>query len=62
MIDYKKIFVSSDQPVICPICGARTEIILDLSHTQKQTTIHECLADNCSLRFVVETDDYFIDK
>ncbi|CAN5293694.1 hypothetical protein BH09BAC2_BH09BAC2_03830 [soil metagenome] len=54
-INFKKIFIYSDQPVTCPKCGVRTEIILDLSHTIQQTQIHKC-NDNCKFQFVLQAD------
>lgn len=54
MIDYKEIILFSDQPITCPKCGSRTEILLDLSHTKNQTQIHQCLALRCNFKFVVE--------
>lgn len=57
MIDYKEIFLSSDQPVTCPKCGSRTETIFDLSHTRNQTQVHKCLTRHCDFKFVVETDN-----
>ena len=57
MIDYIEVFVFSDQPVTYSLCGARTYIILDLSHTQNQSQIHECLANNCSYLFVIQKDE-----
>ncbi len=32
MIDYFDVYIFSDRPATCPICGSRSEIILDLSH------------------------------
>jgi hypothetical protein len=37
-------FIKTEQPTICPFCGNRTEIILDLSHTSQETQIHQCLS------------------
>lgn len=56
MIDFSYVLIANDQPVTCPKCGARTDIMLDLSHTTNQTQIHECLNEKCSNLFVVEKD------
>lgn len=57
MIDYNEVIVCCDQPVVCPICGARTEIIVDMSHTNTGSQIHNCLAAECDYEFVVVTDN-----
>jgi hypothetical protein len=56
MPDFKLVYLYSDQPTTCPTCGARTEILLDLSHTRVMTQIHGCLEANCKLIFVMQTD------
>ncbi len=56
MINYSEVFIYSDQPTTCPKCSARTEIILDLSHTKDQTQIHVCINENCRFAFVMEYD------
>lgn len=50
------IFIYSDQPTTCPICGLRSEIILDLSHTNSQTQIHLCNNDHCKYEFILQSD------
>lgn len=57
MIDYKEVITYNDQPVTCPNCGNRTEIVLDLSHTREQTQIHKCLYKYCKNEFVTQKDD-----
>ncbi len=56
MIDFTTVFIYSAQPVTCPMCGVRTDIILDLSHTRNQTQIHKCFNKECNYEFVVEKD------
>jgi len=41
-----------DQPTTCPICGARTDIVSDLSHTKLKLQIHECLNAQCRYIFL----------
>jgi hypothetical protein len=55
-MDYSDIYIMNDQPTTCPICGSRTELILDLSDTVEKTQYHKCLAVNCSYKFIVEED------
>lgn len=57
MIDFKEVLTYNDQPVTCPNCGNRTEIILDFSHTTEQTQVHRCLSNNCAKEFVTQKDD-----
>jgi hypothetical protein len=54
MIDYTEVITYKDQPVTCPNCGNRTEIILDFSHTSEQTQIHKCLSENCKNEFITQ--------
>lgn len=57
MIDFKEVLTYNDQPITCPNCGNRTEIILDFSHTTEQTQVHRCLSNNCVNEFVTQKDD-----
>jgi len=58
MIDYSEVYLFSDQPTTCPICGSRTEITLDLFSTPEQTQHHICLSDKCSFEFVMQRSNY----
>lgn len=51
---YSNLFVFSDQPTTCPLCGARTEIIIDMSHTIYGSQVEECLG--CEYQFVVQAE------
>ena len=53
---FKEIIVYNEQPVTCPYCGNRTEIILDLSHTIEQIQIHKCLSERYQHKFVTQRD------
>lgn len=57
MIDFSEVYTHSDQPVTCPSCGNRTEIILDLAHTLEETQVHKCLSKHCYNEFVVQKED-----
>ncbi len=57
MIDYSEVYTYSDQPATCPICGARTEIMLELIDTPELTQHHKCLSINCSFEFVMQKDE-----
>lgn len=56
MIDYSEVYIYSDQPTVCPICSARTELILDLTHTKEMTQIHRCLFNNCNYEFILQRE------
>ena len=46
----------TDQPTMCPICGARIDIIADFYHTNLLMQINECLDIDCKYVFLeVET-------
>lgn len=55
-INFNDVFVMGKDIPTCPICGSRTDIILDLSHTLNQTQIHECLSQECQFEFVIVYD------
>ena len=59
MINYSYVYIYSDQPATCPLCGARSEIISDLSHTKKMTQIHKCPDSNCAYEFIMQYDEEF---
>ena len=59
MINFSEVYIYSDQPTCCPICGVRTEILLDLSHTKDQTQIHKCPNQKCEYEFVIQYDEDF---
>ncbi|MBK8567176.1 MAG: hypothetical protein IPN76_28590 [Saprospiraceae bacterium] len=56
-IDDSSRFFHGDQPTTCPLCGARTEILLDLSHTISQVQVQKCLDKNCSFEFFAEVNE-----
>lgn len=58
MIDFNNTFSISDQPTMCPKCGARTEFYEDISPISNEVVqIHTCLSPSCKYRFVVEIDE-----
>lgn len=59
MIDFKEVYIRSEQPSKCPKCFSRTEIVLDLSHTNDETQIHRCLNAKCQEEFVEQNDVTF---
>jgi hypothetical protein len=60
--DFSRIILMSEQPTTCPICSARTEFLLDFSHTTFSTQIHKCLSVQCLFEFVVQDEDKFIEE
>lgn len=60
MIDFYNTFLHSDQPMTCPMCGARTDFYSDISPvTNEKVEIHKCLSNNCHFEFVAEFDNDF---
>jgi len=59
MLDYSKVYIYSDQPTTCPKCGARSEIILNLSHTTDNTEVYLCPDPNCRYEFIMQYDEDF---
>lgn len=59
MITYSEVYIYSDQPVTCPRCGTRSEVLLNLSHTIDKTEVHLCIQANCGYEFVMMDDDDF---
>lgn len=45
-------YLMTDQPTTCPICGARSEVISDLHHTNLRLFINECLDIQCKHVFL----------
>lgn len=61
MINYAFTYIYSDQVPVCPKCGIRTQIIMDLLHIVSQTQIHLCLNSKCKYEFVMQYDKEFDD-
>lgn len=58
-IDFNDVYLMGEDIPTCPICGARTEIILDMSHTKNSTQVHKCLMLDCKIEFVLVSDSDF---
>jgi|SRR5690606_1660385 len=50
------VFLYGDQPTTCPLCGARSHVLLDLGHTFLKTEIHRCPHPKCRFVFVMEVE------
>jgi hypothetical protein len=46
------LYLITDQPSTCPICGIRSEVVSNFYHTNLQLVINECLNINCKLVFL----------
>jgi hypothetical protein len=57
MIDYSNVYIYTDQPTTCPVCGSRTEITIDLNDSLEQTQHHRCFSSDCNYEFVMQRDD-----
>lgn len=60
-LDWQTIFLSQDQPMECPYCQIRTDIVVDMCHTKRGYQIHECLNPSCRFFFLCEEDDDYIE-
>jgi predicted RNA-binding Zn-ribbon protein involved in translation (DUF1610 family) len=49
-----EVYSFSDQPITCPKCGLRTEIITDHIDSPAKTQEHRCPSADCGFEFVVE--------
>jgi hypothetical protein len=47
------IFIMTDQPVTCPLCGARAEIIHEFKANDLQTQLCKCPEKDCQYLFPV---------
>ena len=56
MIDYNEVYIYNEQPVTCPFCGNRTEILMDFYLTPKKTQVHKCLSNHCNKEFLTQED------
>lgn len=52
-VDFSKIYLTNDQPVTCPKCGARTHIVTDVPDIPKGVQVEKCLNLSCGFRFAV---------
>ena len=50
------VYLITDQPSTCPICGARTDIILSFSQAKMNASIQECLDTHCKHVFIEAED------
>lgn len=55
-MDSHEVYLYSDQPTTCPICGTRTDIKLELLNTPELTQYHKCLSSLCNFEFVMQND------
>lgn len=54
---YSSVVLLNDQPTTCPLCGSRTDILFDLSHTIAGPQLHQCLNSNCEMLFITVCED-----
>ena len=57
MLNFNDVYIYNDQPVTCPLCGNRTEIVLDLSYQPEQTQVHKCRTKKCDNKFITQKGD-----
>jgi hypothetical protein len=54
------IFIMTDQPVTCPLCGARAEIILEFKEDDIPAQLCKCPNTDCQYLFI-EQEDVFLE-
>lgn len=59
VVDFSSILLRHDQPTTCPICGARTDILVEFINALNEPEIHVCLDLVCRFAFLVESDEDF---
>jgi hypothetical protein len=52
---YEMIWLTGDQPITCPYCGSRTDVVFNLTHSIRNTVVEKCLNEKCKFEFVTET-------
>ncbi len=52
----KELYVLSDQPTVCPLCGSRTAFTEEEVDNTKLIQYHSCLNLSCLFRFTVVED------
>jgi hypothetical protein len=50
----KEVYLFSDQPTTCPLCGLRSEIISDHIDSPTKSQEHCCPSSDCGFEFIVE--------
>jgi hypothetical protein len=53
----EEIYLFTEQPTTCPVCGNRTEILLDFYFIAFEVQYHRCLSFFCRFEFIVEEDN-----
>jgi len=49
-------FIMTDQPVVCPFCGARAEIILEFTMQNLSTQLCKCPDSTCQSIFIEQEE------
>lgn len=52
-IDFNNLFIMGGEIPMCPFCGSRTSILLDLSHIKNGLQVHQCLFKKDTHQFVL---------
>jgi hypothetical protein len=52
------IFIMTDQPVTCPRCGARAEIIREFKEEDLSAQLCKCPEKDCLFLFIEQEDEF----
>jgi hypothetical protein len=55
-----KIFIMTEQPVTCPLCGARAEIIREFKEGDSSGQLCKCPETDCQYLFI-EQEEVFLE-
>jgi hypothetical protein len=57
MFAFMDIFIMTEQPVTCPLCGARAEIILEFKEDDLFSQLCKCPEKDCQYLFIEQKDE-----
>lgn len=55
-----EIFLMNDQPVTCPRCGARAEIVIEFEMDNSSSQLCKCPNFDCHFIFIEQEDEEFL--
>lgn len=56
MLTKMEVFIRTNQPTTCPICGCRTEVTFESLIEPELVQHHKCLSRECGFEFIEEED------
>ena len=56
-----EIFLMNDQPVTCPVCGARVQIFIEFQIGNLSSQLCKCPNLDCQIIFIEQEDEEFFE-